>query len=249
MGRTHGSDRDPEPIERRFAVGLVHMSENFRARAALIAPLVASGLLAAGCVSSPTYGTDKTANEQLASDLSGMFSVKPKRVAASDYKPRPELVKPTKGSTELPAPQENIVTASADVWPESPEQQRARIRANATANRDNPNFEPEVVNDISVGAQSGTSAARGNLGRAGDAGIIDPQASKKAAQDYKRRLAESQQGSPTVRKTLTEPPLEYRVPAETAAADEIGEDEVKKARRLKKQATGGKTWRDFVPWL
>ncbi len=54
-----------------------------------------------------------------------------------------------------------------------------------------------------------------------------------------------------MRRTLTEPPLEYRVPAATAAADELGEDEYKKERRLKREAKkkGGSTWRDLVPWL
>ena len=62
-------------------------------------------------------------------------------------------------------------------------------------------------------------------------------------------VAASKQGSPTVRRTLTEPPLEYRQPAPTAATDELGEDEYKKQRRLKRQAQGGGSWRDLVPWL
>jgi hypothetical protein len=55
-----------------------------------------------------------------------------------------------------------------------------------------------------------------------------------------------------VRRTLTEPPVEYRQPVATAPADELGEDEYKKQRRLKaeaKKAGGGSSWRDLVPWL
>jgi hypothetical protein len=55
-----------------------------------------------------------------------------------------------------------------------------------------------------------------------------------------------------VRRTLTEPPLDYRQPAETAPTDELGEDEFKKQRRLKaeaKKASGKKSWKDLVPWL
>ncbi len=55
-------------------------------------------------------------------------------------------------------------------------------------------------------------------------------------------MAASKQGNPTVRRTLTEPPLEYRQPAATAPTDELGEDEFKKQRRLKaeaKAAAGG----------
>ena len=224
------------------------MSVGFRGRRALYAPMFAAGLLASGCVSSPTYGTDKTSTEQLTSDLSGMFSLKPKP-AAAEYKPRPELVKPATRTTELPPPQENIVTASTGVWPESPEQQRARIRANATANRDNPDFEPEIINDISGGGSK--TSARAATGRAAESGLMDQSDAKKRSDAYKRQLAASKQGSPTVRRTLTEPPLEYRLPAETAPTDELGEDEFKKARRLKAEAkkNGDKSWRDLVPWL
>ncbi len=55
-----------------------------------------------------------------------------------------------------------------------------------------------------------------------------------------------------MRRTLTEPPLDYRQPAATAAADDLGEDEFKKERRLKaeaRKASGDKSWRDYVPWL
>lgn len=223
------------------------MSVGFCRRRAFYAPLFAAGLLVSGCVSSPTYGTDKTSTEQLTSDLSGMFSLKPKSTAA-EYKPRPELVKPVNPTTELPPPQENIVTASTGVWPESPEQQRARIRANATANRDNPGYEPEIINDIS-GGESNTPATRAAIGRSSESGVMNQGDARKRSDAFKRELAASKQGSPTVRKTLTEPPLEYRLPAETAPTDELGEDEFKKARRLKAEAKGGKSWRDLVPWL
>ena len=223
------------------------MSGNIRARAALAVPLIVSGLLVSGCMSSPTYGTDKTQSAQLTSDLTGMFSLKPKP-GVGEYKPRPELVKPVASTTELPPPQENIVTASTDVWPESPEQRRARIRANATENRDKQGFEPEVINDISVEDGTQASSNRGNA-RAADAGITAGVDSRKHAAEFKRKLAESKQGSPAVRRTLTEPPLEYRAPAATAATDELGEDEYKKERRLKREAKKGGNWRDLVPWL
>ena len=44
------------------------------------------------------------------------------------------------------------MTASSE-WPESPEQRRARIRADATENRDKRGWEPEVVNDIAAWIQ------------------------------------------------------------------------------------------------
>lgn len=234
-------------------MGLVLMSGRNGARAILVAPLVASGLLASGCMSSPTYGTGTTQNQQLVTDVSGMFSLKPKRTS-SEYSPRPELVKPTTPTTDLPPPQESIVTADAAQWPESPEQRRARIRADATENRDKLGWEPEVVNDIAVEKQS-QSVALGTSGRSIESGVAPAgkgeNLTKKGA-EFKQKLAMTKQGSPTVRRTLSEPPLDYRQPAATAPTDELGEDEYKKQRRLKAEArksSGDKSWRDFVPWL
>ena len=76
------------------------MAGKYRARLWLCAPLVASGLMLGGCMGSPTYGTDKTSTEQLASDLTGILSIAPKKRDPIDYKPRPELVKPAPGARE-----------------------------------------------------------------------------------------------------------------------------------------------------
>ncbi|HEY6632941.1 MAG TPA: hypothetical protein VIZ90_15945 [Rhizobiaceae bacterium] len=230
------------------------MNGRIGARTILVAPLVVSGLLVSGCMSSPTYGTGTTQTKQLTTDVSSMLSLKPKRAFASNYTPRPELVKPGAPTTDLPPPQESIVTASAGEWPESPEQRRARIRAEATENRDKQGWEPEVVNDIAIGAPPSPKrlggSARGQDSGIAKAGEAEDLSKKGAA--FREKLDESKQGSPTVRRTLTEPPLEYRQPAATAAADELGEDEYKKQRRLKaeaRKANGDSSWRDLVPWL
>ena len=229
------------------------MSGRIGARTILVAPLVVSGLLVSGCMSSPTYGTGTTQTKQLTTDVTSMFSLKPK-AQNREYAPRPELVKPATPTTELPPPQENIVASAGDQWPESPEQRRARIRADATENRDKQGWEPEVVNDLSPDTSS-SKAKLGSSARGRDSGVAPAggggDLSKKGA-EFRQKLAASKQGSPTVRRTLTEPPIEYRQPAPTAAADELGEDEYKKQRRLKaeaRRAAGDTSWRDLVPWL
>ncbi len=228
------------------------MKERFGARMIVAAPLLVSGLLVSGCMSSPTYGTGVSANEQLASDLSGMFSMAPKRTTA-EYAPRAELVKPTKATTELPAPQDSIVTGDAGQWPESPEQRRARLRAEATENQDDPTWKSGVVNDL--GAAPGGASKKANLGssaRGTESGVAKAgEAENLNALGAKARQAKavSTQGSPTVRRTLTEPPLDYRQPAQTAATDDLGEPEFKKQRRLKAEAEGKKTFKDYIPWL
>ena len=228
--------------------GVLNALSGNAAKSVALAAVVAS---LSACMGSPTYGTGTPADVQLLEDVTGVLTISPKDEAPIEYKPRPELVKPTTPTTDLPPPQENIVTASAEVWPESPEEKRARIRANATENRDNPGFEPEIINDISGAAGSSGSKANDRSADSG-VGLLPPDNGPKVdTTKAKQQLAASKQGSPTVRRTLTEPPLEYRLPAETAPVDELGEDEYTKERRLKAAAKrkGDRSWRDLVPWL
>jgi len=225
------------------------MTDRTSVRVALLAPLVVSGLALSGCMGSPTYGTDKTAGEQLAGDLSSAFSFSPKRGPNIDYKPRPELVKPAPGQKEvLPAPQESIETASTD-WPESPEQRRARLRADATAHQNDPNYKSEIVDDV----QTDPASVKKMLDQSGSDHNSTPgeagMDSKSHAAEIQRRLQEQKQGDPTTRKYLSEPPLAYRAAADTAPQGELGEDEYKKERRLKREAAakGGKT--GLFDWL
>lgn len=222
------------------------MTDKTYARAALLAPLVASAIALSGCMSSPTYGTDKTASAQLFDDISGAAAITPKHRDPIDYKPRPDLVKPAPGQKEaLPAPQESIQTASTD-WPESPEARRARIRADATAHQNDPSYQPETVEDV----QTDPVAVKKAMA---DAASDHPprwtpaDSSPQRAAEIQRRLAEQKQGDPNTRKYLSEPPLAYRAPADTAPQNELGEDEYKKERRLKAQAEGKKGgWFDWL---
>lgn len=221
-------------------------------RIATASAALLAGAALSGCVGmAPTYGTGKPADQQLMEDVTGMFSLAPKKREQIDYKPRPELVKPDADSdvaATLPPPQENIVTASANstAWPESPEQRRARIRAEATARQDDPTFEPEVAMNTENNGRAMRRATRGDDVDM-NFGVISDKAKR---EEFNRRLAENKQGSPTSRKYLSEPPLEYRVPADSAAVNDVGEDEWKKDRRRKaahsKKASG--TW-SWIPWL
>ncbi|MGX9178709.1 hypothetical protein [Mesorhizobium sp. BHbdii] len=225
------------------------MTERTCARVALLAPLVVSGLALSGCMGSPTYGTDKTASAQLAGDLTSAFTVMPKNKEKIDYKPRPELVKPAPGQKELPPPQDSIATASAD-WPESPEQRRARLRAEATLHQDDPDYQAQIVDDV----QTDPSAVKTAMAQSASShppAWTPADSDKGRAAEVKRRLAEAKQGDPNTRRYLSEPPVQYRAAAATAPVDDLGEDEYKKARRLKKEAaaknkSGGMF--DWLPW-
>lgn len=227
-------------------MGFSGMDGRHCARVLVLAPLVASGLALSGCVSSPTYGTDKTANEQLMEDLSGAMTLRPPKREAIDYKPRPPLVKPAPGQKEaLPPPQDDIVQTANAQWPESPEQRRARIRDYATQHRDDPNFEPEVVNDGSGGIPV---MRRSDSDKIASSPFTYQKEEAANQAEVNRRLKESRQGDPTTRKYLSEPPLVYREAASTAPQGDVGEDEYKKERRLKAQAKGKSGLFDWLPW-
>lgn len=243
------------------------------ARLIVSAPLVVSAFALAGCMGSPTYGTGTPAHEQLLSDVTGVLSISPnKDKPRIDYKPRPELVKPVRGSSEtLPQPQQSIATANA-AWPESPEQRRQRLLNEATAaaneGRASPiesdikskpgitsaarfgergNFE---VEEDPTGGNGGKSRGIVSNARLGERGNFEVEGNPDGQRDeFNKRLAESKQGSPTSRRYLSEPPLDYRQPAATAPTGDVGEDEWKKDRRQKREAKKGSSWKDWIPGL
>lgn len=189
-----------------------------------------SAVALSGCVGmAPTYGTGKAADTQLMEDVTGMFSLSgTKKREQIDYKPRPELVKPANDEV-LPTPQDNITTASAGgAWPESPEARLARVRADATQNRDSLGFEPEVDMPIEKNRRTVRATRGDDVNLDGSSVSVDKQ-----RKDFNERLAMSNQGSATQRRYLSEPPLEYRQPAATAPTDDVGEDEWKKEKRRK----------------
>jgi hypothetical protein len=215
-------------------VGLISKNFDGAARLLLGGSLVAAAALLSGCMSSPTYGTDKTANAQLMSDMGGILSFRDKKKAAIEYAPRPELVKPVKGQETLPPPQDSVATASNPNWPESPEARLARLRAEADANLDNPNYDSPIVPDM-VSANPKRKTTTGN-GRAEESGVMDVSQAAAQKAEYQKRLAETRQGSSQTRKYLSEPPIDYRQAAADAPTGELGEDEYRKERRLKREA-------------
>lgn len=189
-------------------------------RIAALGALGASVLTLTGCMG-PTYGTDKPAMTQFFDDLGGTMRLGKRKKAAIDYKPRPGLVQPA-DTASLPEPQKNIAEASGD-WPESPEQRLARIRKDAD--------EGKYVSGL---------ARTDNSQRSNNKQEVD-----RPLQSNVRPVA-----APGQRIYLTDPPAEYRKPAETAPYGDLGEKESVKERARKKANAEPKTgWRKLVPWL
>ncbi|MGH6859843.1 MAG: hypothetical protein ACRECY_06280 [Phyllobacterium sp.] len=221
---------------------------NLNRRITVLGALVAS-LALGGCTSSPTYGTDKTSGAQLLDDVSNIASFGRKKSQIA-YTPRPELVRPAEGrAAQLPAPQGNVVAQNNSNWPESPEMRRKRIRDTATANQNNPNFVPEVESDFATTKRTDLAEYGPNNDRTPP--VVPAGAGKRnQGAEFRARKLASTAGSSTSRKYLSEPPLEYRAPAPTAAADELGEDEAKKERERKAAARKEKgfSFRNLIPW-
>jgi len=217
-------------------------------------PVAVSALLLGGCLSSPTYGTDKTASEQLLSDVSNIVSVQPKRKDPIEYKPRPDLVRPAPGEQlNLPVPQETAANAATNPdWPESPELRRQRLNKEITEGRDKPGFESPIIADVDTapGANTYTRRPAGQSSRFENSGIQPVGQRNAQRQEVQRRLKENRQGSETNRKYLSEPPLDYRQAAASAPQDELGDDEYAKERAAKKAARkpGSRKWADWLPF-
>jgi len=198
---------------------------------------VAISAAALSACSGTTYGTGKSAEQQLVEDLTGVLSLGPKDKPSIDYSPRPGIVKPP--STEvLPPPQDSVASSANPAWPESPEERLARVRAEATANQNNPLYRPNIIRDVS--SDSGQAQALS----------VDSRTRKAQRDEFLRRRQMAAQGSPTTRRYLSDPPVEYRQPEPTAPADDLGVDEATKERQAKRAASAGTGGlRKLIPWL
>lgn len=208
--------------------------------------LIAASLMLSGCLG-PTYGTDKTSTQQLVDDLGNIASIgKTRKGASIEYKPRPEIVKPP-ATASLPAPQASVAENNP-AWVESPEETRNRLIADADANASgNTGFtSPLARRGVDSGAGVSVVGGRRADGPPTPQEVLDQQNQRQAYQQARK----IQQGAYSDRRRyLSDPPLTYRKPSETAPIGELGEPEKAKERRriaeAKKEGTGKRSW---WPW-
>ncbi|MFN7025663.1 MAG: hypothetical protein ACK4QP_14335 [Pseudorhizobium sp.] len=199
-------------------------------RAALsVAGMVAGVAMLSGCMGSPTYGTGKPAMEQLGDDLSSAISLggnedKP----AVKYNPRPKLVVAAQDKS-LPPPQTSLASRETNpAWVESPEETRQRLRQEATDNENNPRYRSPLL------------AGKGQAG----------QMTESQKWEAFRQAKQNQETVDVTagRRSLTDPPTQYRA-VDSAALADLGEPEVQKERRRKKEAQAAKQtsswWKPF----
>ncbi len=189
--------------------------------------------LALSACTSPTYGTGKSAGEQLLDDLGNATSITGDQTKRNvKYNPRPGLVVPAQARAEqLAQPQQSLANRETNPqWPETPEEARERLRAEAEANKDNPNYRSPLL------AGNGTNGQMTETQK---------------WEAFRKAKADAQGGTvvnTNTRKYLTDPPVEYRNVSQDQLAD-LGEPELKKEKERKKNAalagTGKSWWNPF----
>lgn len=189
--------------------------------------------LALSACTSPTYGTGKSASEQLLDDLGNATSITGDQTKRNvKYNPRPGLVVPAQARAEqLAQPQQSLANRETNPqWPETPEEARERLRSEAEANKDNPNYRSPLL------AGNGTNGQMTETQK---------------WEAFRKAKADAQGGTvvnTNTRKYLTDPPVEYRNVSQDQLAD-LGEPELKKEKERKKNAalagTGKSWWNPF----
>ncbi|NTJ41457.1 hypothetical protein G6L28_02445 [Agrobacterium larrymoorei] len=189
--------------------------------------------MALSACTSPTYGTGKTAAEQLVDDLGDATSITGDQSKRNlKYNPRPGLVVPAQARAEqLAQPQQSLANRETNPqWPETPEEARERLRKEADENRDNPHYRSPLL------------AGNGTNGQMTES---------QKWEAFRKAKADAQGGSivnTNQRKFLTDPPAEYRNLPQDQLAD-LGTPETKKEKERKKNAekagTGKSWWNPF----
>lgn len=192
-------------------------ANTFRVSAGL-AGILAACVGLSGCIGSPTYGTNKTAMEQLADDLGSAVAIGSKQEGpAVKHNPRAALVlPPSSAQTALVAPQPSMANKDQNpAWLESPEEARERLRKEADENADNPNYRSPLLRGYGT---AGTMTETQKWQAFREARTIQ----KGAYLDQRRFLAD--------------PPTAYRSAPDPAAVADLGEPELKKQKRREKEA-------------
>jgi hypothetical protein len=193
---------------------------------------------ASGCIGGTTYGTGVSQEEQTMKDITNMFTLRKDRKNI-EYAPRPDLVVP-ENRQNLPEPLDSEVAEANPQWPESPEQRIARIRAAA---EDGLTASGEMSLEERLRKKEGinieTRRVNGEFipGRTDRDGVEimfpggNNEEVRKAVLERREQLGVSTGPN---RKYLTEPPIEYRIPAETApaGAQAYSEEEIAERERI-----------------
>ncbi len=199
------------------------MKSALRARLPALVGVAVLAAALSGCMANRmTYGTGTAPGKQTLNDITGLvtFGTAGKRKQSIQYQPRPKVVAPPSVAA-LPAPGSEVDVANAN-WPKDPDEaamQRKRARAQAGTSlipADNADVE------ISGLPKSSRGSLAPMLVKGEDQAMKDRENMDKAEKiraELKSADAGVDGNGNRVRKTLTEPPIDYRVPDANAPVE------------------------------
>lgn len=192
-------------------------------------------LALSGCVSGTTYGTGVSQEEQTLQDMYSMFSLKSKKKNI-DYSPRPDLVVP-QNKQALVEPLDQVASTSNPDWPETPEARIARIRAQAgevDPRTGEVGVEESLRQKDGIGIETGERFKKfipGVTDKDGNVINVKGEEGQAARAEVLKAKADLSISPGANRKYLTEPPVKYRQPAESAPAGIDAYNEAEKAAK------------------
>ena len=185
------------------------------------ASVAAFAVILAGCTN--TYGTGRSPGLQTVEDIVGIAALSNEKRDPIDYTPRPNIVAPPT-TAALPPPVDPNTTALASNWPVDPDVQTAQFRADAAAREAAGLPTPK----FSLPQSTATGPVRM---RDPEAEAMSTPAQKEEAKrlfaDARGAVAVDENGMP-VRRYLTDPPSDYRMPDPSAPIEIIDEPKKKK---------------------
>ena len=180
------------------------------------------------CVGGTTYGTGVSHEEQTVNSLKNILSLKSSKDHQINYSARPDLVMPA-DTASLPQPAEEVVGVETEEsnWIETPEERIAQIQSEA----EQPHYRSgqipvqELLRKKDGIKVSNNGRIYKNPDKDGNSfidAVRDDANGVSAGTSVRKQRQELAYSTGIKRKYLTEPPVEYRTPAATAVAGDLG---------------------------
>ncbi len=185
--------------------------------------VVGSAFVLAACTGT-TYGTGRSAGVQVVKDITGLDAAGAKKKPI-DYSPRPPVVAPPVAGA-LPPPGAASQTAVAADWPTDPDQLvsefKEQVAAREARQRDGDSVALADPNFTLPAGATPTGLPHGSDGTAAEGSLVSKEEEARIRKAFAAArgtggFAVDAQGQP-VRRYLTDPPAEYRLPDPEAAA-------------------------------
>ena len=212
--------------ERIEMTGFIQQRHRGR-RLTLGVALAVGATLALSACSGTTYGTGRSPGMQTLEDLAGIAAISSAKKEPIDYTPRPKVVLPP-NVAELPPPGSGVAAQDPN-WPVDPEKKRAKILADADARDAAGIAAPKGLVPIMGKPKEGevnptllgSDPSKDAMPKPGE------EAGARKLFAEAKGIAVDENGQP-VRRYLSDPPSEYRVPDPTAPLEIIDKPKAKK---------------------